>query len=75
MDRDAQSLGRVREFRCHVRSTKAIDEPAISQLLCGGGGLQLRLGVYTRKVIKVDWSDVTALQRGKLWAAVEKPEE
>ena len=75
MDRDAQSLGRAREFRCYAESADAIEEPEVSQLLCGGGGLRLRLGAHPRKVITVEWADITAFERGKLWADVLKPEQ
>lgn len=75
MDRDAQSLGRAREFRCYVESTRAIHEPEVSQLLCGGGGLRMRLGLHPRKVLTVEWSDVDALKRGRLWAKVVKPDQ
>jgi hypothetical protein len=47
----------------------------VSQLLCGGGGLRMRLGLHPRKVITVEWSDVDALKRGRLWTKVVKPEQ
>jgi len=74
MDRNARSLGRAREFRCYVETTRAIHEPGISQLLCGGG-LRMRLGLHPRKVVTVEWSDVDALKRGRLWTRVVKPDQ
>ena len=75
MDRNAQALGRAREFRCYAESADAIYEPEVAQVLCGRGGMWLRLGAHPRKAIVVGWSDIRKLERGKLWADVLKPEQ